>query len=128
MQGTTLVPDLSSFSHQILANPISDDPNSQGYSSVTNDEVQLIGGANHLVSAVIMSGATAADYSIGTLSQSNDPLVQINPAGGQFRIKKLPQIIYLGTSNLWWSQLGINQAAVGDYSSLEYLSTDYNTY
>ena len=128
MQGTVLVPDLSSFSHQILANPITNNPNSQGYSSVTNVEVQLIGGASHLVNAIIPDEATAADYNINTITQSNDPLIQINTSGGQFRIKKLPQIIYLGASNLWWSQLGINQAAVSDYSSLEYLPTDYNTF
>ena len=126
--GTTLVPDLNSFSYQILSNPISTDANSQGYSSVINDEVQLIGGAAHLVNASIPALATAANYNINITNESNDPRIVINPAGGQFRIKKLPQIIYLRTRNLWWSQLGTGQAALGDYSSAEYLSTDYNAF
>ena len=126
--GTTLVPDLSSFSYQILANPSTPNPNSQGYSSVTNDEVQLIGGAAHLVNASIPGGATSADYNINIVNESNDPIIVINPAGGQFRIKKLPQIIYLSTSNLWWSQLGTGQAAVGDYNSADYSTTDYNVF
>jgi len=126
--GTTLVPDLSSFSYQILANPLTDNPNSQGYVSVTNNEVQLIGGAAHLVNASIPGTATSADYNINIVNQSDDPIIVINPAGGQFRIKKLPQIIYLSTSNLWWSQLGTGQTALGDYSSGDYLSTDYNTF
>ena len=69
-----------------------------------------------------------SQYNINIVNESTDPIIVINPAGGQFRIKKLPQIIYLSTSNLWWSQLGTGQAAVGDYNSADYSTTDYNVF
>jgi hypothetical protein len=126
--GTTLVPDLNSFSYQILANPITEDPNSQGYIGALNDDIQLIGGAAHFVNASIPVGATAANYNINIANQSTDPIIVINPAGGQFRIKKLPQIIYLRTRNLWWSKLGSGQTATGDYNNADYVTTEYNVY
>ena len=57
-----------------------------------------------------------------------DPQISSNNSGIQFKIKKLPQIVYLGVSNLYWSQLGTGQITVGDYSATDYLPTDYNAY
>lgn len=125
--GTTLVPDLNSFSYQIIANPSTPDPNSQGYINVTNDEIHLIGGADILVNANDF-GVSGPYYEIALTDNSFDPEIAINPTGNTFNIKKLPQIIYLGTANLYWSQLGINQAAVGDYLSTDYDIVDYNVF
>lgn len=120
------VPELNSFSYQILSNPISQDPNSQGYIGVDNNEVSLIGGANISVSASIPQGATSAIYNNSLTNNSNDPQISTSISGGQFKIKKLPQIIYLENINLWWSQLGDGQTSLSDYSSADYVLQDYD--
>ena len=122
---TIQVPDLNSFSYQIIANPITPDPNSQGYVNVNNNEIQLIGGADILIDAV-EGGVSSAQYDISLTDNSNDPEITTNNAGTTFKIKKLPQIIYLGTNDLYWYQLGINQAITTDYSSADYSTLDYN--
>ncbi len=124
---TFQVPDLNSFSYQIIANPISLDPNSQGSISVVNDEISLIGGADMIVNAG-ENGVSGPLYDISITNISNDPSIEINNLGGQFKIKKLPQIIYIGTDNLYWSQLGTGQAAIGDYTSVDYDVVDYNAF
>ena len=120
------VPDLNSFSYQILSNPISQDPNSQGYINVVNNEVSLIGGSNISVSASIPVGSTSAIYNNSLTNNSNDPQISTSASGGQFKIKKLPQIIYLENINLWWSQLGDGQTSLSDYSSADYVLQDYD--
>jgi hypothetical protein len=119
------VPDLNSYSYQIINNPQSADPNSQGYKSVTNDEIQLIGGALIFVDAD-ESGESSALYDIDLSNDSNDPQISSNNSGIQFKIKKLPQIVYLGVSNLYWSQLGEGQLITTDYNQTDYALSDYN--
>ena len=126
--GTTLVPDLNSYSYQIIANPITTDPNSQGYAVYTNDGTHLIGGADIFVDAD-ENGVSSALYDITLTDNSNDPGIATNNSGTQqFKIKKLPQIIYLGVDNLYWSQLGTGQLAQADYSSTNYDPVDYNSF
>ena len=126
--GTTLVPDLNSYSYQIVGNPITSDPNSQGNINVSNNEIQLIGGADVFVDANEI-GAGSALYDITLTDNSNDPGIATNNTGTQqFKIKKLPQIIYLGVDNLYWSQLGDGQLAQADYSSSDYDVVDYNAF
>lgn len=124
---TIEVPDLNSFSYQIIANPISNDPNSQGYIGVTNNEINLIGGADISVEANEI-GTSSASYNIELTNDSDDPEISTNSSGNQFKIKKLPQIIYLGADNLYWSQLGTGQLAQADYSSTDYDPVDYNAF
>ena len=125
--GTILVPDLNSYSYQIVSNPISADPFSQGYAILTNDEIQLIGGADISVN-VDQVGTSSATYNNTLIDNSNDPLVTFNPTGNSFSIKKLPQIIYLGVTNLYWSQLGTGQLSLPDYSGTDYDPTEYNAF
>ena len=120
-----LVPDLNSYSYQIISNPMSADSNSQGYVSVNNTEIQLIGGALIFVAANEV-GESSALYNIDLINSSNDPQISSNNSGVQFKIKKLPQIIYLGVSNLYWSQLGDGQLTTTDYSQSDYALSDYN--
>jgi hypothetical protein len=121
------VPDLSSFSYFIVANPITTDPNSQGYILVENNETQLIGGAdiNMLADQV---GTSSALYDNDLTDNSTDPNILSGDTGSFFNIRKLPQIIYLGINDLYWSQLGEDQDLAGDYvGGSEYDATDYNT-
>jgi len=119
-------PDLNSFSYQILSNPISLNPNSQGYINVDNNEISLIGGANISASASIPQSSTSAIYNNSLTNNSNDPQISTSTPGGQFKIKKLPQIIYLENINLWWSQLGDGQTSLSDYSLSDYVIQDYD--
>jgi hypothetical protein len=124
--GTTLVPDLNSYSYQIVANPITSDPNSQGNVIYFNNGIHLIGGSDIFVD-VNEIGVGNALYDITLTDNSNDPGIASDNLGTQqFKIKKLPQIIYLGVDNLYWSQLGDGQLAVADYSSADYDVVDYN--
>ncbi|MFY7884784.1 MAG: hypothetical protein ACOVOV_08075, partial [Dolichospermum sp.] len=128
LPGTISVPDLNSYSYQIVANPISSDPNSQGSIIVTNDEIQLIGGSDIQVDAQAGGSISSPSYSITTTITPGNVSLTSNNTGTIFKIKKLPQIIYLGTPNLYWSQLGTGQLAQANYSSADYSVVDYNSF
>lgn len=105
-QSQHLVPDLNSFTYSIVDNPLSIDPNSQGTAGQTNPDINIIGGAD-----IVMNAVTPAPgiYGIGSTVDTND--VDINTtAGTTFKIKKLPQIIYLGETDLYWKDKGTGQA------------------
>lgn len=118
------VPDLNSFSYQIISNPITSNPNSQGNILLNNDEIQLIGGSDIFVNAIVPEGSLQYDTNLE--NNSNDPQISINGSGSGFKIKKLPQVIYLGDTDLYWSQPGEGQLSVGDYSGSDYSLSDYN--
>ena len=119
------VPDTNSYSFQITSNPITADPNSQGYVLVTNDEIQILGGADININA-LQIGTVTAQYSVTTTNSAGNTDLTANPSGSGFQIKKLPQIIYLGANNLYWSQLGIGQLTLPDYNATDYSFIDYN--
>ena len=98
--------DLNSFSYSIQDNTDSNDLNSQGNSSVQNDELQIIGGADISNSAVYSTG----NYSISSAINVADHDIFEGSGGTTFTIKKLPQVIYLGEGNLYWQDSGNGQA------------------
>jgi len=120
------VPDLNSYSYQIISNPLSTDPESQGYINVNNDEIHLIGGADTLMSAN-WDDNNPGIYTTYLTNNLNDPEISSNNSGTSFKIKKLPQIIYLRTEDLYWVDKGDGQAINSDYSSLDYSVEDYNS-
>jgi len=99
------VPDLNSFSYSIEDNPTSIDINSQGSVSVSNTDTHLIGGADIDMAAVF---ATPSTYNISGTVTTTDTTVG---GGGSstFKIKRLPQIIYLGETDCYWKDKGTNQ-------------------
>ncbi len=100
------LPDLNTFSYTIDDNQASIDINSQGSRTVVNNVINLIGGADASMTATYSSGGV---YNISSSVQSND--VDINTTSGTtYKIKRLPQIIYLGKSNLYWKDKGVDQA------------------
>jgi hypothetical protein len=119
-QSQHLVPDLNSFSYTIAENPMSIDPNSQGTASETNGDINIIGGAD-----IVMNATTPAAgiYGIGSNVDTTD--VDINTTlGTTFKIKKLPQIIYLGETDLYWKDKGTGQAPA---TTLNFELVDANT-
>lgn len=99
--------DLNSFSYSIDENPTTIDPNSQGEADVTNNSVPLIGGADVTMAATYSS----PNYNISGTVQTTSQPISSDSNGTTFILKRLPQIIYLGTEDLFWQDKGTNQAA-----------------
>ena len=100
--------DLNSFSYSIDENPATTDSDSQGDASVTNTETNIIGGANISMLAAYSSPTyTVTTPIIATSTQS----ITSDSQGTTFVIKRLPQIVYLGTEDLFWHDKGTNQSA-----------------
>jgi len=94
------VPDLNSFSYTIADNM---EPDGQGSASVTNNETHIIGGARVFNNAEYSSGT----YTISSIVDTTNVSIQNVLGGGTtFKIKRLPQIIYLGKSDLYWEDAG----------------------
>lgn len=97
-----LVPDLNSFSYTIDDNSDSDNLNRQGVAGVINNKNNIIGGADIDMTATY----STPTYNI-TSNVTTKPAVNIAAGSGQnFVIKRLPQIIYLGVSDLYWTDRG----------------------
>lgn len=101
--GTTShnVPDLNSFSYTIDSDG-SYSPNSQGSVSEINNELVIIGGADISMDADFIT----PNYSINSSINTSDTLAFSAASGTEFKIKRLPQIIYLGEEDLYWQDGG----------------------
>lgn len=106
------VPGLNSFSYSIEDDP-SNDLNSQGSAVETNNNLEVIGGADISTAALFSS----PNYTI--TSSVTDSDINLDPQGFQgattvVKVKRLPQIIYLGVDNLYWQDAGSDQAPLVD--------------
>tara|TARA_B110000285_G_scaffold137079_1_gene153522 strand:+ start:21949 stop:24483 length:2535 start_codon:yes stop_codon:yes gene_type:complete len=98
--------DLNSFSYTIEDNPDSLNTNSQGAATQSDYSLTIIGGS----SVTMDANYTAPNYNItGSVSTTSTPIGN-SQGGTTFTIKKLPQIVYLGTEDLYWQDKGIDQA------------------
>ena len=96
-------PDLSSFSYTIDDN--ADSQTGQGSASVTNNSLPIIGGADIDLTASYGSSV----YNVtSTISPFTVNLQQ--STGTALAIRRLPQIIYLGVEDLYWTDAGSGQA------------------
>lgn len=119
---THVSPDLNSFSYTIADNPGTIDPDGQGSAAVTNDETAIIGGADASLTAAIITGSTyLVQGTVDTTSES----VGVGDTFNYISIKKLPQIIYLGTADMYWTDKGTGQApnGINTYSVTDTSST-----
>lgn len=102
------VPMLGNFNYSIDDNPFSTDPNSQGAAPATpiTPITHITGGSDIDMTATL---ASTLVYNItSTVSTST---VNVDPGTGTtFKIKQLPQIIYLGRNDLYWQDPGTGQA------------------
>ena len=106
------VPGLNSFSYSIEDDP-SDESTSQGSAVETNNNLEVIGGADISTAALFSS----PNYTITSSVIDSD--INLDPQGFQgattiVKVKRLPQIIYLGVDNLYWQDAGSNQAPIVD--------------
>ena len=94
-------PDLSSFSYNIDDNPNAT-ATGQGEAELINDSIHITGGADIDLSAAYSTGS----YNITGTIDCTDTSIQQGASGNTLLIKRLPQIIYLGESNLYWEDGG----------------------
>ena len=101
-------PDLNSFSYTIDDNGNSNDPNSQGAASITNNDTQIIGGASIDMDA----DWTGTSYNVTSTVDTVQGTIEDASGTDTVYIKKLPQIIYIGEANLYWEDAGSGQAPI----------------
>lgn len=96
------VPMLGNFNYQIDDNNLSTDPFSQGIAGSSNYRTHITGGSDIGMDVNLASGLS---YTVtSTVSTSS---VVVGPNNGTtYKIKQLPQIIYLGRNDLYWQQPG----------------------
>jgi hypothetical protein len=116
-----IVPNLNSFSYSIEDNSISNEPSGQGYSFSTNTFVNLIGGAD---TTMVASDSNNGIYDVNSVINTNDDLVGVIQGGTIYKIKRLPQIIYLDEVDLYWMSAGDGQASI---SNTTFRLTDTNS-
>ena len=109
-ESTFTTPDLNSFSYTIDNDPNITDSTSQGDANVSNNSLSIIGGADASLTGVYNSGNS--NYTVTGTIDSNTTQNFYTATGTTYVIKKLPQIIYLGLEDLYWSDAGSNQSYV----------------
>jgi len=100
------VPMLGNFNYNIQDNNLSTNPFSQGSAVSSNFRTHITGGSDIGMDVNLVSGLS---YTVtSTVSTST---VQVGPSttGTTYKLKQLPQIIYLGRNDLYWQQPGTNQ-------------------
>ena len=102
-------PDLNSFSYTIEDNQTSSSPNSQGSASQFNNDTLLIGGSDVDLAAENVYFNT---YDVETTVDNQDVNIEDGSGSTALVIKKLPQIIFIGESGLYWEDAGSGQAPV----------------
>lgn len=102
-------PDLNSFSYTIEDNQTSNSPNSQGSASQFNNDTLLIGGSDVDLTAENVYFNT---YDVETTVDNQDVNIEDGSGSTALVIKKLPQIIFIGESGLYWEDAGSGQAPV----------------
>lgn len=104
---TFATPDLNSFSYDIEDNADSTSLNGQGQATVTNNGVQVIGGSDIDLNADYTGSST---YDITSTIDASAVDIQDGTGTLNVKIKKLPQIIYIGEADLYWEDAGSGQA------------------
>lgn len=103
--GTYQVPTLGKFNYHIDDNPNSDSPLGQGIQNTSNQYNHITGGSD-----IDMNVVSVPSLIYNITSTVETSAVQVGPGTGTtFRIKQLPQIIYLGVKDLYWFDPGTGQ-------------------
>lgn len=102
------VPKLGNFNYSIDDNPFSTSPNSQGTAPATplTPITHITGGSD-----IDMTATSVPTLVYNITSTVSTSTVNVDPGTGTtFKIKQLPQIIYLGRNDLYWQDPGTGQA------------------
>jgi hypothetical protein len=102
---THQVPSIGQFNYIIDDNPFSENPAGQGSAITSNFRRHITGGSNinmtaTSVSTLVYNITSTVDTSSGNVGTGT---------GTTFKIKQLPQIIYLGKTDLYWFDGGGSQ-------------------
>ena len=102
---THQVPSLGLFNYSIDDNPFSENPAGQGSAITSNFRKHITGGSNINMTA---SPVPTLVYNITSTVETSSIIVE-SGTGTTFKIKQLPQIIYLGKTDLYWFDGGGSQ-------------------
>ena len=94
------VPDLNTYNYVIQDNTDTTSSTSQGGKIKTDAKKTIIGGAEIEMTATYTGSNT---YNISAVKDFTEDIIKGEPGGGtDYTVKKLPQIIYLGKSGLYF--------------------------
>ena len=102
---THQVPSIGQFNYVIDDNPFSENTAGQGSAITSNSRIHITGGSNINMTAtsvptLVYNITSTVDTSSGNVGTGT---------GTTFKIKQLPQIIYLGKTDLYWFDGGGSQ-------------------
>ena len=100
------VPKLGNFIYDIEDNGLSSSPFGQGVAITPSPfKTHITGGSDIGMDVNLVSGLS---YTVTSTVSASD--VEVGPNNGTtYKLKQLPQIIYLGRNDLYWQQPGTNQ-------------------
>lgn len=94
--------DLCSFDYTITSNQNRPAGQGQGYVSVNNNSLSIIGGANIEMNATYSAGSYNVSSNLNTSTNS----IYSSGSGTTYNLYKMVYVVYLGEDNLYWSQPG----------------------
>ena len=98
---------LGKFNYSIADNTFSTSPLGQGSITTTRERIHITGGSDVDMDATSIGAST---YSVTSTVAADVTFVGPGAQAGAFRIKQLPQIIYLGRNDLYWFDQGAGQS------------------
>jgi len=101
------VPMLGRFNYKISDNTFSTSPLGQGSIETGKQRAHITGGSRVNMNATPVGATT---YNVTSTVDNSLTFVGPGTTNGTFRIKQLPQIIYLGRNDLYWFDRGEGQS------------------
>lgn len=102
-EDTYLVPMLGKFNYSIADNTFSTSPLGQGSITTSRERIHITGGSDIDMTA---ASSTPSTYTVTSTVAADVTFVGPGTQAGVFRVKQLPQIIYLGRNDLYWFDQG----------------------
>ena len=106
-----IAPDLNSYSYTIDEDIVGTGATRQGGRITTNTDTHLVGGSDS--SLVATFNTNTAEYTITGNTTSGEATLNSASGGTTYIIKRLPQIIYFGASDLYWQDAGTITGSTG---------------
>jgi hypothetical protein len=101
------IPMLGRFNYKIADNTFSTSPIGQGSVETNKQRAHITGGSRINMNATSVSATT---YNVTSTVDNDLTYIGLGTTNGTFRIKQIPQIIYLGRNDLYWFDRGEGQS------------------
>lgn len=122
------VPELNKYNYVIDDDP-STSQSTQGVAQETNSKIKILGGAEmELDASLSLSSSSGTAYNITSTNDFVGDTVKQDTSGDTHVIRKVPQIIYLGESNLFFQIPGAPNAPYAvTYNFIDTATTGFTT-